>query len=63
MRIGHSLLSSDRDFGYRHGNPSPKIGEIKSTKINIISNSQGVELYNVLPNNSVCFGDYFPLKL
>ena len=33
------------------------------TKINIISNSQGVELYNVLPNNSVCFGDYFPLKL
>lgn len=31
MRIGHSLLSSDRDFGYRHGNPSPKIGEIKST--------------------------------
>ena len=36
----------------RHGKPDLKIGEIK---INIISNSHGVELYNVLPNNSVCF--------
>lgn len=60
MRIEHFWLGSDREFDYRHGKPSSKIGE---TKINIISNSQGVELYNVLPNNSVCFGDYFPLKL
>ena len=43
----------------RHGKPDLKIGEIK---INIIFNSQGVELFNALPNNSVCFGDDFLLR-
>lgn len=44
----------------RHGKPDLKIGEIK---INIIFNSQGVELFNALPNNSVCYGDDFLLRL
>ena len=30
MRIGHSLLGFDREFDYKHGKPSPKIGETKS---------------------------------
>ena len=37
--------------------------ENRGDKINIIYNRQDMELYNVLPNNSVCFGDDFPLRL
>ena len=36
--------------------------ENRGDEINIISNSHGVELYNVLPNNFVCFGDDFSLR-
>lgn len=35
MRIGHSRLGFDREFGYRLDKPTPRIGE---TKINIIYN-------------------------
>ena len=50
MRIGHSLLGSDREFEYRHGKPSPKIRE---DKINTIYSRQDMGLYNVLPNSFV----------
>lgn len=50
MRIGHSQLDCDKGFDDRHGKTDLKIGN----NINIIFNSQGMEMYSVLPNNSVC---------
>ena len=59
MRIGHSQLGSDNEFGYRLDKLSPKIGETNQ----YLSNSQCVELYNVLPNSFVSLVMIFRLGI
>lgn len=36
--------------------------EKRGDKIRIISNRHGLGMYNVLPNNFVCFGDDFSFR-